>query len=83
MGRDDAVAFAERLARGCAEIFGEALVAAIVHGSLVLGNYRPGRSDVDLLVVAEQELTDGEIAALTELAAAQRAQAPARFDLRS
>jgi hypothetical protein len=48
MAREEAAGFAERLAGGCSEILGEALVAAIVHGSLVNGDYTPARSDVDL-----------------------------------
>jgi hypothetical protein len=47
----------------CADVLGDTLVGAILHGSLVLGDYTPGRSDIDLLVVAERELSDRQIAA--------------------
>lgn len=40
----------------------------MLHGSLVLGDYVPGRSDVDVLLVVERALTDVEIAGLRELA---------------
>jgi hypothetical protein len=82
MADDGALAFAERLARGSAGVLADALVAAILHGSLVLGDYTPGKSDVDLLVVAERGLADAEIAGLTELARDEHAAAPARADLR-
>jgi predicted nucleotidyltransferase len=35
----------------------------ILHGSLTLGDYVPGRSDLDLLVVAQDPLTDAQLAA--------------------
>lgn len=38
-----------------------------MHGSLALGGYTPGRSDVDLLGIVERSLTDEELAELEEL----------------
>src|SRR5919204_460856 len=49
---------AERLASRCASALGEQLVAAILHGSLTLGDFTPGRGDVDLLLVVERPLSD-------------------------
>jgi hypothetical protein len=82
IARAAALGFAERLSARCADLLGDGFAAAILHGSLVLGDYTLGRSDIDLLVVAERELTADEAAALTDLGVAERAQAPARFDLR-
>jgi predicted nucleotidyltransferase len=76
---EEALLFAERLARGCAQVLRDRVAAMILHGSLTLGDYTPGRSDIDLLVVAERA---GEIAALKGLAVRERAHAPARVDLR-
>jgi predicted nucleotidyltransferase len=53
-----ALLFAEVLARSCAEELGETVAGVIQHGSLTLGDYLPGRSDVDLLVVVDDPLTD-------------------------
>lgn len=39
-------------------------------GSAALGDWRPGRSDLDILTVTERDLTDGELAALETLHAA-------------
>lgn len=47
-----ALRFAEVLARSCAGALGQAVAGVILHGSLTLDDYLPGRSDVDLLVVA-------------------------------
>jgi hypothetical protein len=46
----------ERLVRRFAELLGAALplTALWVHGSLALGDYQPGRSDLDLLAVLER-----------------------------
>jgi hypothetical protein len=80
--RRRAVAFAERLADCCANVLGDRVVAVILHGSLVLGDFTPGRSDVDLLVVVEQPLADAEISALQEAVEALWGEAPSRVDLR-
>jgi predicted nucleotidyltransferase len=74
--------FAGALARSCADALGEAVAGVILHGSLTLGDYLPGRSDVDLLVVVDDPLTDARSAALTQAAAAYQARAPGRVDLR-
>lgn len=44
----------------------DALDAVIVHGSLTLGGYVPGASDIDLLAVVDGPLSDGQITAWTE-----------------
>jgi hypothetical protein len=54
----------------------------ILHGSLTLDDYVPGRSDVDLLVVIDDPLSDARLAALTEAMASRRAEAPGPVDLR-
>jgi hypothetical protein len=79
---EEALRFAERLAHGCAQVLRDPDVGVILHGSLALGDYTPGRSDIDLLAVAEPALTDGEIAAIIDLTAKERPHAPARVDLR-
>jgi predicted nucleotidyltransferase len=77
-----ALRFAEELARACAGALGETVAGVILHGSLTLGAYLPGRSDVDLLVVVQDPLTDAQLAALTEALAGHRPQAPGPVDLR-
>lgn len=79
---EQALRFAEALAHSCAAALRETVAAVILHGSLTLGDYLPGRSDVDLLVVVDEPLTDAQLDALTGVAAAHRAQAPGRVDLR-
>jgi Domain of unknown function (DUF4111)/Nucleotidyltransferase domain len=77
-----ALRFAEALARSCAAVLAETVAGVILHGSLTLGDYLPGRSDVDLLAVVDDPLTDGQFDALTEAMAAHRPLAPGRVDLR-
>jgi Nucleotidyltransferase domain len=74
--------FAQTLARACAGALGEAVAGVILHGSLTLDDYLPGRSDIDLLVVAQDPLTDAQLAALTEALAGHRPRAPGPVDLR-
>ena len=76
-----ATQLAQEIADSCAELLGDRLVAVILHGSLVLGDYSPASSDVDLLAIVERPLTDDELAALAELVLARRGKA-AGIDLR-
>src|SRR5215208_1791301 len=46
-----AMRFADRLSDTCRAVLNDATV--IVHGSLALGDFRPGKSDVDLLVISD------------------------------
>jgi predicted nucleotidyltransferase len=56
--RQEAVGFAEALARAASRALGDAVGGVLLHGSLTLGDYLPGRNDVDLLVVVDDPLTD-------------------------
>jgi hypothetical protein len=66
---------AERLVAACSEVLPDATV--MVSGSLALGDFRPGESDVDLLVVSDAP-TDGLVEAIQQ-AWAEDAE---EFDLR-
>lgn len=69
------------IAAACSDLLRDRLVAVILHGSLVLGDYTPGGSDVDLLVIVDRPLSVGELATVEELLLARRARA-AGIDLR-
>ena len=73
--------FAQTLARSCAGALGETVAGVILHGSLTLDDYVPGRSDVDLLVVVDPP-SDARLCALVEAMASRRAEAPGPVDLR-
>ena len=77
---EEASRFAIALARAAAGALGDTVAAVILHGSLTLGDYLPGRSDVDLLAVVDDPLDDARLDALTGAVAA--APPPARVDLR-
>jgi hypothetical protein len=79
----EALAFAERIAATCRQVLGEILTSVIVHGSLVLDDYTPGSSDIDLLAVVDRPLLDSETASLVSMVAAEQAQAPGPLDLRA
>jgi hypothetical protein len=49
----------DRLVAGLREVLGERLVAVYLHGSLALGGFQPGRSDIDVLVVVREPQSDG------------------------
>ena len=59
-----AVAAVERLARSCVAALDVPVVSAILHGSLTLDDFRAGRSDLDLLLVVDGNLTTSETEAL-------------------
>lgn len=74
--------FAERLGRTCVDALGTSVESVVLHGSLASGGFVPGRSDIDLLVVAAHPLTDDQLAALADAVRAVAPEAPARVDLR-
>jgi predicted nucleotidyltransferase len=79
----DALAFARRCAAICRGELGELAPSVFLHGSLAFGDYRPGRSDIDLLVIVERPLDGKEFDGLARAARAEQARAPARVDLRA
>lgn len=78
----EALRFARSLARSCTGALDHILAGVIVHGSLTLGDYIPGRSDVDVLIVIDNPLTDRQLRALIEAVESARPQAPCGVDLR-
>jgi predicted nucleotidyltransferase len=76
LDRAEALRAAEETAGATARELGAWLHAVILHGSLVLGDYVPGRSDIDLLAVVAEPLTEPEVATLSAF------PVPAPVDLR-
>lgn len=66
----------ERAARTLADDLGLAadgsLVGVCVHGSAVLGDFIPGSSDLDVLVVVEDDVTDALLERITDALASDR-----------
>ena len=77
-----ALALAERLAAGSSRALGDLLASAILHGSLILGDYVPGQSDVDLLLIVDRPLRRAEIDRLVRVVAGERAHALGPVDVR-
>ena len=78
----DALAYADTLAHASSRALGNGLAAVILHGSLMLGDYLPGRSDIDLLLIVADRLTDARVAALAKAVGRQRPRAPVAVDIR-
>ncbi|MEU8821058.1 aminoglycoside adenylyltransferase domain-containing protein [Actinoplanes sp. NPDC048796] len=55
---------AQRIAAAVADVLGPSARSVILHGSLSSGGFRPGRSDIDLLAVTTDRLTDTQMDAL-------------------
>lgn len=72
-----ALTAAERLAG----VLGDTVRSVILHGSLAAGGFRPGRSDIDLLVVVGRSLTDAQAGALEQLVRQADLGDAAGFDL--
>jgi predicted nucleotidyltransferase len=62
-----ALAAVQRLAASCADVLESSLVSAILHGSLTQDDFRPGESDLDLLLVVERTLTSHQSGALIKV----------------
>ncbi|MFC6020507.1 aminoglycoside adenylyltransferase domain-containing protein [Plantactinospora solaniradicis] len=67
--RDDveALVAAKHLAGSCVAVIGAPVRSVILHGSLATGDFIPGRSDIDLLVIVDSTLSDEHVAALEDL----------------
>ena len=78
----DALAHAERIAAVCERVLGETVRSVILHGSLALGDYVPGRSDIDLLAIVAHPLAEAHTAELTRALIAEQANTSHRVDLR-
>jgi hypothetical protein len=78
----EALAFASRSPAVWSSPLGEIVRSVILHGSLTLGDYTPGRSDVDLLMVVDRPLEERELKRLSQTAIVENARAPCRVDLR-
>jgi predicted nucleotidyltransferase len=58
---------AAEFAGSVAGILGDRARSVILHGSLAAGGFRPGRSDIDILAVADGTMPDSQIDALVRL----------------
>jgi predicted nucleotidyltransferase len=73
---------AEAVAQASHRALGDSVAGVLLHGSLALGDFVPGRSDIDLLVVVDDPLTHAQLAALGESAGKEGSRAPGPVDLR-
>ena len=60
------------------EILRDNLVGVYLHGSLVMGCFNPQKSDIDLIIVVEQPLTDTVKRAYIEMTVEHNALGPAK-----
>jgi predicted nucleotidyltransferase len=79
---DNGLRFAERLAAVTTRALGDAIASMILHGSLVLDDYIPGHSDIDLLAIVDRPLDPATTDELTRALIAEQPIAPAPVDLR-
>jgi predicted nucleotidyltransferase len=56
-----------RVASDLAEVLGDDLLSLALHGSLALGDFAPGRSDLDVLAVMATDPTSATLSVLTEV----------------
>lgn len=63
---DAAIGVAEQVAECCAGILGPNLRLAALYGSLAAGDFIPGTSDIDLVLVVDASLSESEMGALEE-----------------
>lgn len=77
-----ALGCAERVAAATVAVLGDDALGVILHGSLVMGGYVPGRSDVDLLVVAARPLRPSRSEELVAAVLAAGQEWPGRIDYR-
>src|SRR6185437_1545840 len=76
MSQEEPRGFARRLAGEIARTCGGALRGAYLHGSAALGGWVAERSDVDVLLVADDGIGGASVRAVGELLAAADADCP-------
>lgn len=60
------------------EIMGDKLTGIYLHGSLAMGCFHPGKSDIDLIIVIEENISDEQKMKFMENVIALNRQAPAK-----
>jgi streptomycin 3"-adenylyltransferase len=71
---------ARRLADDLVEVAGAGLVAVYLHGSAVLGGWVPGRSDIDVLIVAADNIDETILASMVDaIVSLQRERPPGQL----
>ena len=78
MSADAALAYADEVVRRLRGVLGDDLLGAYLIGSLALGGYEPGRSDVDLAAVTAGRLRAGEADAIVAACRHESLPCPAR-----
>lgn len=68
----------EAFAEGTRRVLGDRLTGIYLHGSAAMGCYNPAKSDLDLIVVVENALTDADRRAYMTLIDALNAQTPGK-----
>ena len=69
---------AENFTKECKKILGDNLVGVYLHGSAVMGCFNPEKSDVDLLVVVNEEPTDTVKCAFLDMVVSLNENGPAK-----
>lgn len=62
----------------CEEIFGTKLVGVYLHGSLAMGCFNPDKSDIDLIIVVEGDISDRQKLIFMESIVGLNEKAPAK-----
>ena len=58
------------------EILGRNLTGIYLHGSMAMGCFNPGKSDIDLIIVVEDDISDAQKLVLMEHIVLLNRQAP-------
>ncbi len=68
----------DNIAAHCKEIFGSELVGVYLHGSMAMGCFNPDKSDIDLIIVIEGDISDRQKMSFMEGIVKLNEKAPAK-----
>ena len=68
----------DRFVTGSEEALGHNLIGIYLHGSAVMGCFQPGKSDIDLLLVVKEDISDDAKRQFMDLVVELNKQAPAK-----
>lgn len=66
----------EKIKNGCCDIFGDLLTGIYLHGSIVMGCFNYEKSDVDIIIVVKDAITDAHKRLFMEMIVSMNKKAP-------
>ena len=68
----------DKIVEQCKEVFGTELIGVYLHGSMAMGCFNPDKSDIDLMIIIEENISDAQKLEFMKGIVELNGQAPAK-----